>query len=148
MKRARAVGVLIALVTTTSGAWAQKPKPKPKPAPKPVVAPKPVDKPKEKPKFIEVTVLEIAGGRAYLQPGEQGGVRRTAVIQLRGKDYKVVESTDSYAVIKVEDDTVHEKDKGRSSIVEEEEGTKPPPAPPRPLSTWQGAWTPTISYSE
>jgi hypothetical protein len=136
MRRLRTAGVLVALSLLAGAASAQKPKPKPKPV---VVAPKP---PPEKPKFIEVTVTEIAGGRAYLQPGTQGGVRRTATVQIRGKEYRVVEATESFAVIEVADESVKEKEKGRASIVEDEEGPKAPPPPPRPLTTFENAWTP------
>ena len=137
MKRLHATFALLALVAAAGPAFAQRPRPAKPPPAKPPPPP-----PAEKPKFIEVTVLEIAAGRAYLQPGVKGSVRKTATVLIKGKEYTVVEATDSYAVIKVTDDSVREKDKGRASIVEDVEENKPPPPPPRPLATWASAWTP------
>jgi hypothetical protein len=85
--------------------------------------------------------VEIAGSRAYLQPGAQGSVRRNAIVTLKNKDYRVVQASDSYAVIDLGDEPVHEKDKGRATIVAEEEDKPSELPPPRPLSTWQRAWT-------
>jgi hypothetical protein len=89
---------------------------------------------------VDVTVVEIAGGRAYLQPGATAGVRRTAKVVFKGKEYVVTQSSDSYAVIDLGDDALHEKDKGRATVVaaEEEKATELPA--PRPLSTWDHAW--------
>lgn len=155
MSRAKRIAVALSAVVVfaSAAAHAQKPKPgakppKPPPAAKPPAGgvkppPPPPPPPAEKPKFVDVTVVEVAAGRAYLQPGAKELVRRGATVTVRNKEYKVIDATDSYAVILIADDAnVREKDKGRSTIVEEEEGNKPPPAPPRPLSTWQTAWTP------
>jgi hypothetical protein len=158
MRIARAASVLFALsfALAASPAAAQKPakpkpaakpKGKPKPKPTPTPTPTPVDAaapgtPAAKPTQVEVSVLEVAGGHAYLEPGTKGWVRKGAVVQIRGKEYRVADATDSYSVIDVTDDSLHEKDRGRASVVEDDEAAKPPPPPPRPLSTWNGAWTP------
>lgn len=136
MKRAGTV-LAIVLVLCTHAALAQKPKPKPKPP-----ATNPAPKPAEKPKAVEVTVTEIAGGRAFLSPGTKGFVRKGATVTLRGKEYKVADATESFAVIDLADDSVKEKDKGRATVVEDEEEQVKAPPPPRPLSTFENAWTP------
>ncbi len=92
-------------------------------------------------KFVDVTVVEVAGGQAYVQPGTQKGVRRNAKVVINGKEYRVLQASDSYAVIGLQGaEGVHEKDKGRATIVEDEE-IKPQLAPPRPLAMWEHGWT-------
>jgi hypothetical protein len=87
-----------------------------------------------------VTVVETAGTRAYVKPGATAGVHRSATVTIHGKDYPVVESSDSYAVIEAGDEAVHEQDKGRATVVAQEE-LKPVELPkPRALGTWAHAW--------
>ena len=128
----------LSLVASTAHAQARRPRPpKPPPAAKPPApAPQTLGA-----KGVEVTVVDVAGSRAYLQPGAQGSVRRNATVTLKGKDYRVTQASASYAVIEIGDDPVHEKDKGRASVVAEEEEKAPELPPPKPLSTWEHAWT-------
>jgi hypothetical protein len=122
----------------TASAQARRAPPAPHPPAKP---PTPTPAQPAAAKSVEVTVFEVAGGRAYLQPGAQGAVRRNATVTLKGKEYRVVQASDSYAVIELGDEPVREKDKGRASIVPEEEDRPTELPPPRPVSTWQNAWT-------
>jgi hypothetical protein len=131
--------LLLALLLAASSASAAKPKHKP-PEPKP--PPPPVH-----PTSIDVSVVEVAGGRAFLQPGAKGGVHKSAIVTINGKEHHVLDVTDSYAVIDLQDGPVHEKDKGRASIVEEQETAKQLP-PTHPLSTWEHAWAPEQPPSE
>ena len=125
----------LALSLSTSALWAQARKP-PKPPAKPPAPAQPA-----KPKAVDVTVVEVAGEHAYLQPGAKSGVRRNSTVTLKGKEYRVVQSSDSYAVIEIGEDPVQEKDKGRATTAEEEED-KPAVLPaPQPLSTWEHSWT-------
>jgi hypothetical protein len=122
----------------TAAAQGRRPPPKPPhPAPKPPPTAQPAG-----PKSVEVTVVEVAGARAYIQPGAQAAVRRNAIVTIKGKDYRVVQASDSYAAIEPGDSPVQEKDKGRATVVAEEEDTPTVLPPPRPLATWEHAWTP------
>jgi hypothetical protein len=125
---------VLAAVATTSTALGAQPRQKRKPvAPAPAVAAKPAG--------VEVVVRESAGSLAYLEPGERGGVVRGAKVTLAGKEYTVVQSTSSFAVIDVGDDVVQERAKGQATLVTEEVQKPKELPPPRPLSTWERAWT-------
>jgi hypothetical protein len=130
----------LALLCVAPPADAAQPKAKPHPPPQPSAAP--VSASNASPKSIAVTIVEIAGTRAYVQPGATAGVRRNAAVTLLGKDYPVIETSDSYAVIELGDAPLHEQDKGSASLVAQEE-QKPVELPkPRPLDTWKQAWAP------
>jgi hypothetical protein len=91
---------------------------------------------------IPVTVVERAGTRAYVQPGGAAGVHRSAIVTLLGKEYPVVDSSDSFAVIEIGDAPLREQEKGWSTLVAPED-QKPVELPrPRPLATWRHAWAP------
>jgi hypothetical protein len=93
-------------------------------------------------KTVEVTVVETAGTKAYVKPGGTAGVHRGSLVNVRGKDYTVVEASDSFAVIEIGDEPLHEQDKGRATVVAEED-LKPVELPkPRPASTFAQAWQP------
>jgi hypothetical protein len=90
---------------------------------------------------IPVTVVELAGTEAYLQPGASGGVHRGAKITIGGKHYTVTQTTESYAVIDVTKTPPKEQETGFSSMVAEEE-EKPKELPkPRATALWAQAWT-------
>jgi hypothetical protein len=85
--------------------------------------------------------VEVAGSRVYIRPGATAGVHRNATASIRGKEYAVVESTDSYAVIAAGDDPPREQDKGWATVVAEQD-EKPAELPkPRPLDSWEHAWS-------
>src|SRR6202011_1813824 len=89
---------------------------------------------------IDVTVVQVAGTQAYLQPGERGGGRRGATVVIRHKAYPVIETSDSFAVIDVGAEPPQEFDKGRAAAVSAVE-EKPKELPkPKPLSSWEHAW--------
>ncbi|HET6415984.1 MAG TPA: hypothetical protein VFG22_06790, partial [Polyangiales bacterium] len=47
---------------------------------------------------VAVKVVEIAGGRAYLAPGQAAGVGLGSVVVFGSRRYRVVGATDSHAV--------------------------------------------------
>jgi len=137
--------VALCLLTTTLGAAPARGKPKPKPKPRP-----PPEAPASTPaptrpaarSSIDVTVHEVAGTQAYLEPGTSGGVLRGAKVVINRREYTVTQTTASFAVIEIDKDLVREHDKGQASVVVREEGEKPKELPkPEPLSTWSHAWT-------
>ena len=50
---------------------------------------------------LAVKVVEIAGGRAYLAPGQAAGVGLGSVVVFRNRRYRVVGATDSNAVVEM-----------------------------------------------
>ena len=82
----------LSLVASTADARARRPAP-------PAAPPEP--KPAAPATSVEVTVVDVAGTKAYLQPGAQGSVRRNATVQLKGKEYRVLQASASYAVIEI-----------------------------------------------
>ena len=121
----------LAIVLAATPSIAARPKP-------PVVTTPPPPPPRAT--SVEVTVIEIAAGKAYVQPGEKAGVHKNAPITINGKEHRVIEVTDSYAVIDLQEGPVKEKDKGRCAFIEAEPEAKQLP-PPKPLSTWEHGWT-------
>ena len=91
-------------------------------------------------KTIAVTVVEVAGTQAYLQPGAQGGVRRGAKITLNHQEYTVVQATDSFAAIVVGENPPREQDKGQATPLGEQATEVRALEKPKPLSTWTHAW--------
>jgi hypothetical protein len=94
------------------------------------------------PKVVVVTVVETAGTRAYVQPGATAGVRRHSTLTVRGKDYAVVDASDSYAVVEMGGEPLHEQEKGSATVVVQEEEKAVELPKPKPLDTWRNAWTP------
>jgi hypothetical protein len=140
LPRASGPALGLILLCLAPAADAAQPKAKPHPQPKAPAASAPPSS--VSPKSIAVTIVEIAGTRAYIQPGATAGVRRSAAVTLLGKDYPVVETSDSYAVVEIGDAPLHEQEKGSASLVAQEE-QKPAELPkPRSLDTWKQAWTP------
>ncbi|HEX7672477.1 MAG TPA: hypothetical protein VF395_22945, partial [Polyangiaceae bacterium] len=91
-------------------------------------------------KTIPVTVVEVAGTQAYLQPGANGGVRRGAKVILGRKEYVVVQATDSFAAIALGEDPPREGDKGQATAQGEQSTKARTLEIPKPLSTWRHAW--------
>jgi hypothetical protein len=130
----------LAFLVTTLAADAAQPRAKPRPPQKPSPAPAPTSN--ASPGTIPVTVVETAGTRAYVQPGATAGVHRKAIVTILGKEYPVVDSSDSFAVVEIGDEPLHEQEKGWATVVEQEE-QKPVELPkPRPLATWKHTWGP------
>lgn len=149
---ARAARLVIALCALATPASAQrkpkpaKPKPPPPTAPPHTPAPAPTPPPRaHAPTRVTVSVTEVAGSHAYLQPGSSGGVRRTAKVVIRNKEYVVTDATASWAVIDVGKDPPHENDKGQATIVSEEEDKPFELVKPRSLATWEHAWPQAVA---
>jgi hypothetical protein len=130
----------VCITLAAEGAPPKKPKAPTKPAP---AAPPAPAQTTTGSKVVAVTVVETAGTRAYLQPGATAGVHRNSTVTIRGKDYTVVDASDSYAVVETTgSEPLQEQDKGRATLIAVEE-EKPVELPaPHPLTTWQQAWTP------
>jgi hypothetical protein len=143
------VRVGLAVLCTVVGADAAKPKPKAAPQPKPAPTPTtPSASPSAPSGLIAVTVVETAGTRAYVQPGSSAGVRRSAIVTVRGREYPVIDASDSFAVVDMGDERLHEQDSGWVKPVAQEEQKAVELPKPRPLDTWKQAWAPEPAPSD
>lgn len=88
---------------------------------------------------VAVEVVDVAGDRAYVQPGETAGVRRGSPVALRDRRYEVIAATGGYAVI-LHDGHVRVGDRGQATVVSESaEEVRRLPAP-EPLAAFAGQW--------
>jgi hypothetical protein len=90
---------------------------------------------------ILVTVVETAGSRTYVRPGSTGGVHPGAVVNILGRKYPVIDSSDSFAVIDSGDSPPRDQDQGWATVVERQSQNVVEVPKPRPLDTWKDAWT-------
>ncbi|WP_045118421.1 hypothetical protein [Haliangium ochraceum] len=92
-------------------------------------------------RVIDIRVVEVAGGRAYIQPGEGAGVRLGQNVRIGGRRYRVVAVESDYAVIDLGDRTLREGDRGRTRVsIRAMTGSPLPPTVP--LSDFEGQWRP------
>lgn len=89
---------------------------------------------------IDVRVLEVAGGRAYIAPGEDAGLRVGQDVIIDGRRYRVVAVESDHAVIDIGDRRLREGERGRARV-SVRGATGSPLAPPVPLSDFEGQWT-------
>jgi hypothetical protein len=95
-----------------------------------------------------VTVVEVAGTRVYVRPGAKEGVHRNTKIVLRGKEYPVIEATDSFAVVDVGSERFREQEKGRATRVSNDAPDVVELPKPHPLETWEHALPPQAPLAE
>jgi hypothetical protein len=143
---------LLALVAHAPDAHAAKPKGKPPKKPPPAAPESPPAAPgTEAPaapnapvpgQSVDVTLVEIAGSRGFVQPGATAGIHRNAIVVLRGKEYPVVEASDSFAVIELGNEPLREQEKGKATVVADDARKAPELPKPHDLSTWDHAWSP------
>lgn len=90
---------------------------------------------------IEVTVVDVAGGLVYVKPGAGGGVRRGAKVVIDGRSLVVTQATAAFAVLESEGEKLpKEGDRGRATIVAEQEDQVVDIKTPRPQSAFDGLW--------
>ncbi|MBW2381204.1 MAG: hypothetical protein JRG70_16940, partial [Deltaproteobacteria bacterium] len=88
---------------------------------------------------MTVKVVEIAGGRAYLTPGEAAGVGVGSVVLLRDRRYRVVGATVNHAVIEMKGRELRVGMTGRAdSRVQRSAAVSLPK--PKPLSVYANQW--------
>ena len=92
---------------------------------------------------ITVEVVDIAGGRAYLRPGEVAGVGVGSVVSIRDRRYRVVGATDKHIVIEMKGRELRVGMRGRASA-KPSEAAKPKLPKPKPLSAYEGQWSEAV----
>jgi hypothetical protein len=70
-----------------------------------------------------------------------GGIRRGTTVSLNNKEYVVVQTTDSFAVVDAGNDPPHELDKGRAQAVRESDEQARQLSQPQPLASFEHAWS-------
>ncbi|MFZ1866843.1 MAG: hypothetical protein WAU39_21655 [Polyangiales bacterium] len=111
----RACGALMWIVALTSGANA------------------------ESRQSVTVKVVEVAGGRAYLRPGQDAGIEIGSVVVFRNRRYQVVAVTRTNSVVELRGRELRPGATGRSQASREVKVAAALPKP-KPLSAYQDQW--------
>ncbi len=95
----------------------------------------------ESPVKVKVRVVDVAGGRAYIEPGAAKHLRVGDTVTLGRKQFQVVAVTDTSAAVDLGDDTLEIGTRGTSSSVENRpiDAAKKLP-PPTDLAAFRGDW--------
>jgi hypothetical protein len=139
----------LAVLASSHFAEAAKPKRAPRPPPRaPAAADATPAQPAAPAAPVEVTVVEIAGDRAYVRPGAKAGLVRGSTVTLHGRSFTVFEASDSFAVIALSDDRLREEEKGKVARIGTEEDKTVELPKPRPLTKWEHAWEPAVAPAD
>lgn len=88
---------------------------------------------------VTVKVVDVAGGRAYLRPGEAAGVGVGSLVTVRGRRYRVVGATEQHVVIEMKGRELRIGMTGVATAKPSEAATPKLPTPKR-LSAYEGQW--------
>lgn len=89
---------------------------------------------------VNVRVVEIAGGRAYVEPGADTGLRAGQEVTIEGERFRVIAVESAHAVVELGDERLREGARG-SAEVRVRSAAGSPLEPPIPLSDFEGQWT-------
>ncbi len=93
----------------------------------------------ESSQVITVEVVEIAGGRAYLRPGQGAGIELGSVIVIRDRRYEVVGVTRTHSVIELAGRRLQPGATGRARTSKRRVAVTSLPSP-KPLSAYEDQW--------
>lgn len=88
---------------------------------------------------VSVKVVDIAGGRAYLTPGEGAGVAVGSLVVLRDRRYRVVAATGKHAVIAMKGRELRVGMTGRAEAKVKRSASASLPKP-KPLTAYESQW--------
>ena len=88
---------------------------------------------------VTVKVVEVAGGRAYLAPGEAAGVGVGSVVHFRERRYRVVGATAKHAVIEMKGRELRVGMTGRADAKLQRSAAASLPKP-KPLTAYENQW--------
>ncbi len=88
---------------------------------------------------VTVKVVEVAGGRAYLAPGEAAGVGVGSVVHLRDRRYRVIGATAKHAVIEMKGRELRVGMTGRVDAKLQRSAAASLPKP-KPLTAYENQW--------
>ena len=89
---------------------------------------------------IKVEVIEVAGRRAYVTPGEDEHLRRGDTVAIGSHRYKVLAASATSALIDTSGDVLRVGQRGRSTVTVQESEEVARLAAPQPLSSYYGQW--------
>jgi hypothetical protein len=97
---------------------------------------------------VKVEVVDLAGGRAYLRPGESAGVGLGTVVTFRQRRYRVVGATSKNAVVEMKERELRIGMVGRARAGAPVSTAEVLPKP-KPLSAYENQWAePVLPASE
>ncbi|KPK15524.1 MAG: hypothetical protein AMJ62_08935 [Myxococcales bacterium SG8_38] len=88
---------------------------------------------------VAVKVVEVAGGRAYLTPGEAAGIKVGSVVVFREGRYRVVATTHTHSVIEIKPRELRPGQSGRALAVSARTAVASL-SRPKPLSAYENVW--------
>ena len=88
---------------------------------------------------VTVKVVEVAGGRAYLAPGQAAGVGVGSVVHFRDRRYRVVGATAKHAVIEMKGRELRVGMTGRADAKLQRSAAASLPKP-KPLTAYENQW--------
>ena len=88
---------------------------------------------------VSVKIIDIAGGRAYLTPGEAAGVGVGSIVVLRDRRYRVVGATGKHAVIEMKGRELRVGMTGRAEAKATRRASSALPTP-KPLEAYENQW--------
>jgi hypothetical protein len=88
---------------------------------------------------VSVKIIDIAGGRAYLTPGEAAGVGVGSIVVLRDRRYRVVGATGKHAVIEMKGRELRVGMTGRAEAKATRRASSALPTP-KPLAAYESQW--------
>ena len=88
---------------------------------------------------VSVKVIDIAGGRAYLTPGEAAGVGVGSVVVFRDRRYRVVAATGKHAVVEMKGRELRVGMTGRAEAKVRRTASASLPKP-KPLTAYESQW--------
>lgn len=93
---------------------------------------------------VKVSVVDVGGGRAYLTPGEGGGLEEGTEVVIAQRRLKVAAVSSSYAVVELEGEPPALGAEGVALVREpaDREAAVPRRATPTPLEQLRGQWGP------
>jgi hypothetical protein len=89
---------------------------------------------------VTVKVVEVAGGRAYLTPGEAAGIGVGSLVVFGDRRYRVVAATSTHVVIELKEHALKAGATGRAQASSERTQVALLPTP-KPLSAYEDQWS-------
>lgn len=89
---------------------------------------------------VEVRVVEVAGGRAYLTPGAERGVQVGDRVQVGGASYVVVAENQEHSVVELTTRALERGQRGFVMVARRKKSTFAERPAPRPLTDFVGQW--------
>jgi hypothetical protein len=98
---------------------------------------------------VKVRVVDVGGGRAFVSPGQEGGLETGDEVLFAQRRLKVAAVSSSYAVVELEGQPVELGETGQALVrtKEAQEADEPHRGTPTPLDQFRGAWAAPVPPS-